>query len=241
MSDVLINRVMRQIELGDGGELLASKGKRPPMHSAYSSAALAVNSFAPWLDRAEELRLVGRSGFFSVRFERKCPILGVRGKPPNLDVWMEDIPRHLVAIESKCTEYLARHKADFSAQYDDRVKELATPGWKKLYKALHSDNPGYTYLDVAQLVKHYLGLKSAFNKMPVTLVYAYWEPTNWTDHDLFGRHRKEVDNFEDAVDDRDVRFVSIRYRDLWDEWEKLDVPWVRRHVKALRRRYQVSI
>src|SRR5438874_2269373 len=56
-----LKHVTAQIEMGDGGEL-RPQGKerprhRPPMHSAFSSAALAVNSFAPWIGCEESLVL----------------------------------------------------------------------------------------------------------------------------------------------------------------------------------------
>jgi hypothetical protein len=80
------------------------------MHAAYSSAMLAVNSFAHWRNSKQDLGLLqlgGASNFTDLQFERKLAT-GLRGTPPHLDVLAEG-SQNVVAVESKCTEYLSEH------------------------------------------------------------------------------------------------------------------------------------
>src|SRR5262245_38894030 len=84
---------------GAGREL---EGK---MRAPWSSSALAVNSFTPWQRDPVLLKLAGLSGFTGrFAFEAKCPN-GVSRIPPHLDVLLER-GHEIVAVESKCTEYL---------------------------------------------------------------------------------------------------------------------------------------
>ena len=92
---------------GSGDELT---GK---IRAAHSSTALAVNCFAPFRRSPSHLHLCGTEGFTSLHFEKKCPT-GLRGTPPNLDVLASRSDR-VVAIESKCTEYLSPTAARFQA------------------------------------------------------------------------------------------------------------------------------
>ncbi|HEY5331717.1 MAG TPA: hypothetical protein VIJ79_17695 [Acidobacteriaceae bacterium] len=65
---------------GDGNELESK------FRAAYSSSALAINTFAPFKTKPADLRLPSGSGFTELRFERKCPHGLVGRRPPNLDV-----------------------------------------------------------------------------------------------------------------------------------------------------------
>ena len=240
LTDAQRRRVIDQIAMGDGGELLERAGRRPKLHSAHSSAALAVNAFAAWIGRDSELELAGVAGLDVLEFERKCPI-GVRGKTPNLDV-LAIRPDRVIAVESKCTEHLGRHVASFSEAYDTRIAALAHPTWKAEFRALKANRRRYAFLDAAQLVKHYLGLRNSFPDRRCTLLYLYWEPTNATVHDAFVRHRDDVERFRRALDDPAVRFEAESYLDLWSRWEdQSEDVWMARHVAGLHARYRVAI
>ncbi len=80
-----MRRATLDVSRGDGEELEARPRARPKLHSAWSSAALAVNAFACWRDREQDLRLGPRSGFESFAFEEKCRIFR-GGRAPNLDL-----------------------------------------------------------------------------------------------------------------------------------------------------------
>src|SRR4051812_20488016 len=120
---------------GAGQEL---EGK---MRAPWSSSALAVNAFAPWQRDPALLTLAGISGFAgTLAFEAKCPN-GVSRIPPHLDVLLvrdDDV----IAVESKCTEYLAPKTAKVAAAYlalaETGDKRAASPWFAAL-----SEVPGF--------------------------------------------------------------------------------------------------
>ena len=139
-------------------------------------------------------------------------------------------------------EHLGRHVASFSEAYDTRIAALAHPTWKAEFRALKANRRRYAFLDAAQLVKHYLGLRNSFPDRRCTLLYLYWEPTNATVHDAFVRHRDDVERFRRALDDPAVRFEAESYLDLWSRWEdQSEDVWMARHVAGLHARYRVAI
>jgi restriction endonuclease-like protein len=236
--------IERDIRQGGGGELRVPKDPTlaPRFHSARSSCALAVNAFGPWRLHPETLSISDFGGFTSLRFERKCPIKGVPPKrePPNLDVIAEG--DRIVAVESKLIEYLtSKREAQFDDVYEARVGELADTTWTAAYERLKSSPEEFQCLGAAQIVKHYLGLKSVFPARQVTLLYVYWEPLDRDQHRLFVLHEAEIASFAEGLADPDITFASMTYAELWDEWSEQAQPdWLTSHVKALRARYLVS-
>ena len=243
-----LRRATKQIEKGDGGELRPQGPHRPPMHSAFSSAALTVNSFAPWISREEHLLLDRYNGFESLEFERKCPIwpehqLG----HPNLDLVAYPHDGGIVAVESKCTEHLGTKLGRFEPAYEDQ-RDALSEGWLRRYEELlgELDRPLggrlYSHFDAAQMVKHYLGLKRTFPHRQIALLYLYWEPKNARDGVVFGRHRDEVEHFSHGLDDPNVTFAAQSYPELWSNWAaSVDQEWVRGLVSELRMRYVIPI
>jgi hypothetical protein len=234
---------LAQIERGDGGELLGQGDAPPKFRAAYSSAALVVNVFAPWIGREDSLRLAGISGFDSLAFEVKFPT-GLKGNPPNLDLSAAAGPR-VVAVESKCTEHLLLHRAEFPASYDAVVDELADPAWHELYRRLKADGDSLASIDAGQLVRHYLGLRRAVDRGAIdqaTLLYLYWEPANADDVAACLAHRQAVEEMIAAVSDPTVALAAMSYRTLWSDWAAPGGPkWLIEHVQALRARYDVDI
>jgi hypothetical protein len=226
---------------GGGGELREEKDATlaPRFHSARSSCALAVNAFGPWRLHPQTLTIAGIDGFVSLRFEGKCPIRGVptNREPPNLDAIAEGAS--VVAIESKLIEYLTSKKAaHFDDVYREPVSELADSSWTTAYERLKEAPDEFQCFDAAQIVKHYLGLKSVFAEREVTLLYLYWEPPDHEAHRLFAQHREEVASFAQDLADPAVTFASLTYAELWDAWSKQDQPdWLQDHVGLLTRRY----
>ena len=240
-------RALADVDQGDGRELAPDtrRGLRPPFHSAHSSAALAVNAFGGWLKREHELRVAGLGGFSELRFERQLRIFR-GGRAPNLDVVLQGSDR-LVGIESKCTEYLGGNRVEFSAAYErpNAFGGLAHPAWAAEFRALKSDGRSrYRHLDAAQLLKHYLGLKTQADKIgkQPALVYLYWEPRNPEADPVYGDHRWEVGVFAGRVAGGGCEFHGLSYGELWREWEGLDAgSWLARHVADLRQRYDVEV
>ena len=223
---------------GAGSELSAEPpGRRPKFCAAHSSAALAVNTFAPWRDDAMGLEISGLTRFTGLRFEVPCSA-GVRGTAPHLDVVAQSADT-VLAIESKCTEFLTPKEAAFATAYqtiDDARKQSS---W---FQFVTSPDvaAGFKHLDVGQLTKHYLGLANTFPEGRVVLLYLFWEPAN-AGHRAFTSHRRELQKFADLVAGDRVEFSYHGYPELWNEWSQSDKPKTRDHATRLKDRYLVQI
>jgi hypothetical protein len=100
----------------------------------------------------------------------------------------------------------------------------------------------YSYLDVAQLVKHYLGLSRCYHGRQITLLYLFWEPANAVQLEIYALHRQELDQFARTVAGDDVRFVAQSHQELWQYWAGLTAPhWLPHHTEWLMARYAASI
>jgi len=222
-------------EAGAGREL---EGK---MRAPHSSSALAVNMFGRWRRDPTNLRILDQTGFQSLKCEGQCPT-GLGGTAPHLDVLAVSRDA-VVAIESKCVEYLQPKRAFFSSSYDKIADARAGSAFFKLIPRLRANMNEFRSLDAAQLVKHYLGLTNSWPGMRLTMLYAYWEPRNASAFDVFIEHRKEIEKFGELVRaETNFTFRAACHRELWAEWEEADTPeWLPDHVQALRQRYDVLI
>ena len=222
------------LRAGDGNELA---GK---FRAVHSSSALAVNAFAPFRSRCSELTFPGSGSITGLEFERKCPH-GVGGPPPNLDVLLTG-PAGVVGIESKLTEPLSRHHADFSPKYRERIRdERRDSAWFREMLALEKYPKSYAWLDAAQLVKHAFGLAHTFPDGALTLLYLYWEPRNAEQLQLFVEHRAEIDTFSGRVAGSRPSFCAMSYPELWRTWSEAPPSWLTVHLDDLRARYDVEI
>jgi hypothetical protein len=231
--------ILDDFSTGDGGEL---GGPLPKFCAAHSSAALAANSFGWFRFHPERLQLAGLGGFTEARFEKRLPT-GLGGNPPNLDFFVAG-PNGAVAIESKFTETLGSKKAEFASSYDKAVGDLAEPQWQQLFAVLKDDPKRFTCLDAAQLVKHYLGIRHSLSTQGGTLalVYVYWEPTNASEIPEFALHRDELSRFSDSVEGSAIRFFSLSYPTLWEQWTTPEMGKdAASHVDALRARYLMPV
>ena len=243
IDDASLGQALADLRVGSGGELTATANHRPKFHSAFSSCALAVNAFGVWRLDLTGLRLDGESGFATMRFEAQRPIFTSRATPPNLDVLLEGA-EHIVAIESKLTEYLnGNERASFADRYDHSFGEVAHESWRDLYALLKGDPGHFHFLKADQLLKHYLGLKRAqqLDPQPVTLIYLYWEPSNPDSHDAFKQHRVEAEEFAERVADVMVPFKQLSYPELWEQSLASVDTRLHEHVARLRERYEVSV
>ena len=217
------------------GHELASK-----MRAAYSSSALAINSFAPWLQSLDALALAGRRGFRSLNFEVPCST-GLRGTAPHLDVVVEQLDT-VVAIESKCLEPLSGGTGEFSSSYEGIVDERASTTWFRQIAAIRANPKAYRYLDAAQLTKHALGLARTYSGKDITLMYVYWEPVNADQLSEYQEHNRELERFKAAVAGERVQFVAQSYPALWATWELESAgTWRDAHLRRVRARYEITI
>ncbi len=216
---------------GSGNEL---EGK---FCAAHSSSALAANTFGLWRKHPEDLNLLGMSGFTSFRFERQCPT-GLGGIPPNLDFLVEG-PAIVIGAESKFLEILTPKKPHFAASYKPANLPQMETCWADWMEELKAGPE--QYLDAAQLVRHYLGLRNQpeFKDRKIILLYVFWEPENWREFPEYRQHREELAVFESKVKKSEVTFVWMSYPQLWDQWESRG--FYADPVREIRKRYLLSI
>jgi hypothetical protein len=231
---------------GSGSELTDLPGRPAKFRAAYSSSALAVNTFAPFRKDPSRFSIDRLNGFSECRFEYACPN-GLLGTSPHFDFFAGSRATALAA-ESKFLELLQPKQAEFSSQYllpfegSASVPPVAEAPWSRVFRALCNDPQTYRHLDAAQLVKHYLGLRHSFPARQLALVYVYWEPANAGDHLAYANHRKEVTDFAHRVRGCATKFIALSHADLWREWERrASWPGVLEHVARLRRRYDFAI
>jgi hypothetical protein len=229
-------------EGADGAELVSSGGRPEKLCAVHSSAALVVNTFALYRRLPEALRLVGRSGFTSACFEKKLRT-GLGGTPPNLDFYAIG-DEAVVAVESKFTEVLSRRAANFSENYSRAISRLADERWASMFHSLCEEPSRFHYIDAAQLVKHYLGIRHSLadETVPKALVYLFWEPANWPRVPAYSQHRSEVLEFSMAVAGGETEFSAMSYAELWDAWEE-DGVWTgaEDRLHYLRMRYSFNV
>jgi hypothetical protein len=250
VSDEALARIVHDVSRGDGNELawtLRTDGSwRPPkLHSAYSSCGAAINTFGRWRLDPRALPL-GGGGFDCCEFEVKLPVRTLESRrPPNLDMVLSDSER-VVAVESKLLETLAEAKpAQYPTSYEAALASLdVDKSWNRLYREGHYD---FCYVDVGQLVRHYLGLKTQLGEdgmfaghSQARLLYVYWEPER-DRHPIIERHRNEVETLLHDLHDREVAFEALTHRQLWHEWAQFSDEGTQQHVAELERRYAVRL
>ena len=235
---VMLDQFAADLRRGGGNEM------DEKFRAAYSSSALVANCFARFKQEPKNLSLAGLSRFGPPVFERKCPT-GLRGEPPNLDVVCEG-DDGIVAIESKCVEYIREKKtATFSSAYFDQIKDERRGGkWFAAMERVSNGATTFDTLDVAQLVKHAFGLARCFEGSSCTLLYLFWEPSNAARFSIFPHHRSEVARFAELVDGGFPRFAALSYPELWSSWSALPstrASWLFDHVQNLQDRYFVAL
>src|SRR4030043_1169536 len=174
--------IIKDYEKGRGKEL------EQKFCAVHSSAALVANHFARFKKEPHHLTITSQSTFDVPIFEKQLPT-GLRGIPPNLDVFLENSDC-CIAIESKLLETLSLNKPHFSPSYRKDRLPYCEPQWWKFIESAPNAVEGY--LDTAQLVKHYLGLiyhlkKNKIDKKPI-LLYLYWNPTNASEIEEYQKH-----------------------------------------------------
>jgi len=229
-----------------------SKGpgsRQPRLYSAQSPIMILVNTMAPWLDNLESLVVRGRRGYRDLRFEiRMPPVEGEGG------LWLPGLlisPNRIIGIESETTDCLSGHRVSFGDQAEAFWDGREENGWRREMLALQQGDHGYSRLDAARLIKHYMGLRSMLDDLadddtpsvPATLLYLYWEPLNAARYEEFDEHHKELERFQAAGADADIDFVPMSYLDLWASWSRdEDAPaWLAMHIARLHQRYSMRI
>jgi len=227
---------------GSGGELYDEPGGAPAKCCApYSSSALCVNSFGVARSEPELLTIFGLSGFKTCRFEKKLPT-GLGGTPPNLDL-VATSPSVLLAVESKFLEILSRKAPKFAASYGDAYKHCEDDVLNEAYLAVSSGRERFNYLDVAQLLKHALGILKALQPPDrKILAYLYWELSNSPELEPFETHRQEIARFSALIAGSRIQFLHLSYAQLWRSWLSDQCPGkLTQHASLLIKRYELEL
>jgi len=229
--DVRMEDIRADFTQGTGNEL---EGK---FRAAHSSSALAANTFGPWRKNPQPLHLLGRTGFTVLQFEKQCPT-GLGGFPPNLDLLVES-PDCVIGVESKFLEFLTPKQPKFTDSYTRENLPQMEECWAELIDELKSGPK--QYLDAAQLVRHYLGLRNQpeYEGKKIILLYLFWEPENWAEFPEYRQHRKELVAFQEKVSASDIPFVWFTYPQLWRRWDKRAL--YPDHLRHIQKRYLLTI
>jgi hypothetical protein len=213
----LHSETRKEYERGKGHEL---EGKRAHMKALRSSSALVVNVFDYWrrLNRIQDIaECCGAEGLVTdIEFEKPHPIKGAARTPPHLDV--EFVGSTPLAIESKFTEtYHRQTRRDNKDTHLDVY--LRHPGiWDglptlgALAEAIVQRSGGRTefeYLDVPQLIKHILGLRSS-HCLAFSLLYLWYR----MDSKEATQHEQELANFRNRIHG-EIDFRAMTYQELF--------------------------
>lgn len=243
-------RALVQLAEGDGGELLAQTryGRPPKFQAAHSSAALAVNAFAPWWRALDRLELAGERGFTAMRFEARYPTLPSAlsaGRAANLDVELLG-DGVVVGVESKLTEHLTPKVRPWRDAYRAAgVLDVLPAPWREEFERSLAAGAEPSLLDAPQLLKHALALaRTAANggfgadEPRLRLVYVFWEPRHEAEHPHVLEHRRAAEALAERVSCDALELHVVPHHDLWARWQLPDAPdWAREHARALATRY----
>ncbi len=214
----LLEATEAEFSTADGSELTGSADRPAKMCALVSSSALAVNFFDAWRSAESLWPVLAKSlGFTSaiqaMRFEYKPERYPVGPRTPNIDLLLTLRDGRRVGVESKFAEPYrsASGKVDLSKKYfPDTVGLWAQRGMPGAQRVAEDAATDWSHLDVAQLLKHMLGLASE-SQMPATLLYL-WYDSGFKEGET---QRAEVARFAGLVSGDRVDFSSITYQELF--------------------------
>lgn len=206
----------RDFREGDGAELDESLRRPAKMRAHVSSSALAVNFFDAW--RGSDMTAISSAlGLGSVArqicFEYKPKQYPVGPRSPNFDLLLTLQGGYRAAVEAKFAEPFRPPGPDaiFSPKYFPDGEGLwQRVGLSRSQQVVRQLAPRWHYLDVAQLLKHMLGLASEGTES-ATLVYL-WFDTGLPDAEA---HKTEVARFAEEVRGDRVAFVARTYQEVF--------------------------
>lgn len=201
---------------GDGSEL-GKGGARGKIQALHSSATLACNFFEYW--RRRNLAVIGTAFGMPTPpsrlvFEHKFPT-GLGGIAPNMDVVLYEADGGIFAIESKFTEpySTSKLKCYLKPKYFLGSRQLWTevglPGCQSVAEDLRNGTFKFEYLDVAQLLKHMLGLGRTGSRWRLCCLWYR------VDGSVGDRHQGELEQFSKKIAADATRFTSQTYQELF--------------------------
>jgi hypothetical protein len=239
-------RALEDLAAGGGGELQPAKDGTIAFCSADSSAAIALNTFAPFADH-DHLDPVLGMALRSPGFSQQLRITGLkRSSVPNLDVVFRDDDQALLVDSELLEPWHKREDAPLGREYDGPAAAVS-PKAVALLEALRSEELTYLTLDAGRLLRQLLGVHNAIarDRLPrqCAIVALHWVPADAGRYgELFGLVSTEVDDFAARLDDQPIAIRGLSYTDLWAGWAADDAPaWLREHAGRLVDRYGVSL
>ena len=206
---------------GDGAEL-GTECQPGKIQALHSSSALACNWFDWW--RGGHLAPLSRAFGMSsplrefVGLEQKLST-GVGGIGPNLDVMFRCADGTRFGIESKFTEPYrpSDPKTRMKLRYFGTSStaglrlwdEAGLPGCQRIAEDLRNGTHHFKTLDVAQLLKHMLGMSR--KGQPWMLCYLWYDARG----PVADQHRQEVSHLIERLGADASHFQSLTYRELF--------------------------
>jgi hypothetical protein len=184
------------------------------MLALHSSSALVVNFFHYWryFDISTLSEKMGLpTQYTQLQFEKTYPKPeGIPGIRPHIDIELSGESRP-VAIESKFTEPYSRSRTVLKKIYTENINIWGNlSNCKLLANQLVTGNIVFEYLDVPQLLKHILGLKTAYGEEGFLLIYLWYEyPSINSD-----RHNQEIQTFITCIGN-EIDFRAMTYQELF--------------------------
>ena len=224
--------IKKELEDGNGKEL------EEKFLAIHSSSALCVNNLAPF----KVLKEYENSIFHDAVFEQKLPTK-LRGTPPHLDFYLENADT-IIGFESKFTEYFEKkidHTKKNLGKYFMRKELDYLPNSFEFLISHYKNCTSKMHLDVAQLIKHSIGLINNKKNKKATLVYIFWEPMNWEKIEICKQHRKEICDFATRIEQyKDIiTFESLSYIDFWGKYENNKL--LKEYIQLVKDRYCFEI
>lgn len=235
------NIIKDEIGKGQGSELKIEKNGRMKFCALHSSSALCVNNFSMFKQNLKDISFLQNSNFTEAVFEKK---LSTGISTPNLDFYLENSDT-IIGIESKFTEYLTsnmEHTKENLCKYFMREKLNFLP---PLFNSLilnYINCPDKMFLNVAQLIKHSIGLLKNKGNKEAILVYIYWKPKRWdlngAYQKIYEQHNKEIEDFAKRVN-KFITFRHLSYSELWEEFSEYNV--LERNIEIIKEKYDIEI
>jgi len=239
--------IKKEFEAGQGGELNPNNNGEIKFAAIHSSSALCVNNFAEFKLKLANFSFYNYSNFISACFEKKLTT-GI--STPNLDFYLET-SNEIIGFESKFTEILKKKKPNLNNNLDKYRQREELNYLPKEFTNLIEEyalNNNEMHLDVAQLLKHSIGLINrsrgniSHEKNPRTmkpvLVYIYWRPKNFFDFSIYDDHKKEIEAFEGKIK-KFLDFIPISYPEFWQMYDADKI--FANHINKVKNRYYQDI
>lgn len=213
---------------------------RPRLMRPDSAMSLALNSFLPWLEKPEALRLAGVGQFQELNFDTRCPT-GVRGTPPHIEL-VASGPDGVVGATVRVFDYLAMRPSSLSSAYASLAVPPSLAPWASLMRHVVNDPQDFRYVDIPALSKLAVGLGRIFVHRPVCLLYLFLEPVGVGHSYPFADHRAELARLTKLTSASAVTLVALSFHELWAEWRTGAAPAALKAVATeLCRRYAVAM